>query len=80
MVAALGVASIITGVLAAYTSIYLGLVQYDPSLFYYVYIPIIVWGVLSGSLGGVIASRLWERNLKERFSPLQVSVSQASQS
>jgi hypothetical protein len=78
MVAALGIASIVIGVLAAYTSIFLGIVQYNPSLFFYVYIPIVIWGVLSGSLGGFIASRVWERNLKGRFSSLQASINQSS--
>jgi hypothetical protein len=78
MMAALGLSSITTGVLAAYTSISLGLVQYVPSLLYVVYVPIIVWGVFSGFLGGFFATMIWERNLKARFRPLQRAVSQAS--
>jgi hypothetical protein len=73
MAAALGLSSITTGVLAAYTSIALKILQYTPSLFYVVYVPIIIWGVLSGALGGSLAARIWERNLKARFSPAATS-------
>jgi hypothetical protein len=74
MVATLGIASIITGVLAAYTSIALGIIPYDPSLLYVVYIPIIIWGILSGALGGYVSARVWERNLKARFKSVQPPV------
>ena len=71
MVGALGIASVITGLTAAYTSIELKIVVYDPSLFYVVYVPIVVWGILSGALGGYISARLWERNLRVRFRAVQ---------
>jgi hypothetical protein len=71
MVAALGVASIVTGTLAAYTSIALGIIPYNSSLIYVVYIPIIVWGIFSGSIGGLISAQIWERNLKARFRSVQ---------
>jgi hypothetical protein len=71
MVATLGIASIITGVLAAYSSITLGIIPYDPSLFYIVYIPIVIWGVFSGALGGLVSAQVWERNLKARFKSVQ---------
>lgn len=74
MVATLGTASIITGILAAYTSIALGIIPYDPSLLYIVYIPIVIWGVLSGALGGYISARIWEKNLKARFKSVQPPV------
>ncbi len=74
MVASLGISSVITGVIAAYTSIYLGIVAYNPALFLYVYIPIIIWGILSGAFGGYLAARIWERNLKSRFQPMQPAV------
>ena len=67
MFASLGLASCTTGVLAAYTSIFLGLVPYDPSLLEVVYIPIIVWGALSGAVGGALSVRIWDRNLTARF-------------
>jgi hypothetical protein len=70
----LGLASTITGILAAYTSIYLGIVPNNPSLFAYVYIPIVAWGVLSGAVGGALSARIWDRNLRVRFrSSLQKS-------
>jgi hypothetical protein len=78
MIATLGFSSITTGVVATYASIYLGILQYNPSLFYYVYIPIIIWGVLSGCLGGFLATLIWERNLKARFRPLQREVSRTA--
>jgi uncharacterized membrane protein len=71
MVATLGLASIITGLLAAYTSITLGIIPYNPSLIYVVYIPIVVWGIFSGALGGYISDRVWEKNLKPRFKSVQ---------
>ena len=71
MVATLGLASIVTGFLAAYTSITLGIIPYNPSLVYVVYLPIVVWGIFSGSLGGLISAQIWERNLKARFKSVQ---------
>jgi hypothetical protein len=43
-------------------------VAYSPSLFAVVYVPILVWGIISGTLGGWLAARIWTRNLKSRFS------------
>jgi len=71
MVATLGIASVITGTVAAYTSIALKIIPYDPSLFYVVYVPIVIWGIFSGALGGYVSARLWERNLKARFRSIQ---------
>jgi len=76
MVATLGVASIVTGLLAAYTSIALGIIPYSPALIY-IYISIIVWGIFSGSIGGLISAQIWERNLKARFKSVQPPVSQS---
>jgi len=67
MFASLGLASTTTGILAAYFSIMLGIVPYTPSLFTIIYIPIIIWGVLSGAVGGALSARIWDRNLKARF-------------
>jgi len=67
MSASLGVASAITGILAAYIRIVLGILPYTPSLFEVVYVPIIIWGILSGAVGGVLSARIWDRNLKARF-------------
>jgi hypothetical protein len=74
MVATLGIASTITGLIAAYTSIALGIVLYNPSLVYVVYIPIVIWGIFSGALGGLISAQVWERNLKARFRSVQPPV------
>lgn len=74
MIAALGISSVVTGLTAAYTSIELGIVAYNPTLFYAVYVPIIIWGIVSGALGGYISARLWERNLKARFKSVQLRV------
>ena len=70
MFASLGIASTTTGVLAAYVSITLGIVPYTPSLFTIIYIPIIIWGVLSGAVGGALSARIWDRNLRARFGTL----------
>jgi len=70
MFASLGIASSTTGVLAAYISITTGIVPYTPSLFTVVYVPIVIWGVLSGAVGGALSARIWERNLKARFGTL----------
>jgi len=75
MVGTLGIASIITGLLAAYTSIALRIVPYNPSLLLVVYVPIVIWGVFSGALGGFIAAKVWEQNLKARFRSVQPPVS-----
>jgi len=67
MFASLGLASTITGVIAAYTSIYLGIVPFNQSLLTVVYVPIIIWGIISGAVGGALSARIWNRNLKARF-------------
>lgn len=67
MFASLGLASSVTGILAAYISIALGILPYTPSLFAAVYVPIVIWGILSGAVGGAFSARIWERNLKARF-------------
>jgi hypothetical protein len=79
MFASLGLASSVTGILAAYISISLGILPYSPSLFAVVYIPIIIWGILSGAVGGALSAKIWDRNLRARFKaatsaePAQVS-------
>jgi hypothetical protein len=74
MIATLGISSIIVGGLAAYTSIVLGIVAYNASLFEVVYVPIIGWGIFSGALGGFVSARVWEQNLRARFRSLQPQV------
>lgn len=78
LVAALGVASTVLGVSIAYVflalnlSSSLGLTGYTTAtLVEVVYVPIVVWGIISGALGGYISARVWEKNLKSRFKPMQ---------
>lgn len=78
LVAALGLASTVLGVGIAYVfltlnlSPSLGLTNDSTSwLVEVVYLPIVVWGIASGALGGYISARVWDKNLKPRFQPLQ---------
>ena len=82
MTAALGLASTIAGLSIAYAVITLN-INLGPAtsglmfseLLNIVYIPIIVWGIFSGALGGYMAARIWDRNLKARFKSVQPPVS-----
>jgi hypothetical protein len=81
LAAALGLASTVLGVSAAYVFLTLNLSPginisgyTTASLLEIVYIPIVVWGIASGVLGGVVSARLWERNLKSRFKAIQAPV------
>ncbi len=74
LVAALGVASTVLGVSIAYVFLTLNLSSSlgltndsTAALIEVVYVPIVVWGIASGALGGYISARVWERNLKSRF-------------
>ena len=78
LVASLSVSTIITGLVATYAFIDLGFGTTAP--FVYVYLPILVVGALSGTVGGLIAARIWERNLKSRFQPKTVPLGQPSTS
>ena len=78
LVAALAVASTVLGVSIAYVFLVFNLspslgLQGDSTMFLVeaVYLPIVVWGVLSGALGGYISARVWERNLKPLFRALR---------
>jgi hypothetical protein len=85
MTAALGLASTITGLSIAYGVISLN-INLGPAtagltpleLLDFVYVPIVIWGIVSGAVGGFLASRIWERNLKERFNPSKTVVTQAT--
>lgn len=77
LVAALGLASTVLGVGIAYVflafnlSPSLGLSNESTAwLVEVVYLPIVVWGIVSGALGGYISARVWEKNLKPRFQTL----------
>ena len=71
LVASLSLSTIITGLVATYAFIALGFGTTAP--FLDVYLPVLVVGALSGTIGGVLAARIWERNLKHRFQPVQAS-------
>lgn len=80
LVAALGLASTVLGVGIAYVflalnlSSSLGLSGYSTAtLVEVVYAPIVVWGIISGALGGYVSARVWEKNLKSRFQPMPSS-------
>jgi len=65
LVASLSLSTIITGLSATYAFIALGFGTTAP--FVDVYLPVLVVGALSGTIGGFLAARIWERNLKHRF-------------
>lgn len=78
---ALGLASTVLGVSIAYVFLALNLntgidlSHYSSTeLVEIVYVPIVVWGIASGALGGFISARLWERNLRSRFKSIQAAV------
>jgi hypothetical protein len=85
MTAALGLASTIAGLSIAYGVIALN-INLGPStaglsssqLLDFVYVPIVIWGIISGAVGGFLASRIWEKNLKQRFNPSKAAITQAT--
>lgn len=81
LAAALGLASTVLGVSIAYVFLALNLStgidlsRYSMTeLIEVVYLPIVVWGIISGVLGGFLSARLWERNLRSRFKSIQAPV------
>jgi len=71
LVASLSISTIITGMVATYAFIALGFGTTAP--FLEVYLPVLVVGALSGTLGGFLAARIWERNLRHRFDSVQAT-------
>jgi len=65
LVASLSLSTIITGMASTYAFIALGFGTTAP--FVDVYLPVLIVGALSGTIGGFMAARIWERNLKSRF-------------
>jgi hypothetical protein len=75
---ALGLASTVLGVSIAYAFLVLNLnpgidlSKYSTTtLLEVVYVPIVIWGIASGGIGGFISARIWEKNLKSRFRSVQ---------
>ncbi|MBI3841332.1 MAG: hypothetical protein HY297_05220 [Thaumarchaeota archaeon] len=82
LMAAMGLASTVLGVGITYLFLALNLnpgvdlsAYSYTKLLSYVYAPIVVWGILSGVLGGFASARIWEKNLKARFKSVQPPVS-----
>ena len=78
---ALGLASTVLGVSIAYVFLALNLSTgidlngySTTTLIEVVYIPIVVWGIASGALGGFLSARIWDRNLRSRFRSIQAPV------
>jgi len=69
LVASLSVSTVITGLVATFAFITLGFGTTAP--FVDVYLPVLVVGALSGTIGGLLAARIWDHNLKHRFASVQ---------
>jgi len=67
LVASLSVSTVITGLVATYAFITLGFGTTAP--FVDVYLPVLIVGALSGTIGGLLAARIWDHNLRHRFAP-----------
>ncbi len=68
----LTIASAVVGPVAYYATVYLTpILPNDPTI----YATIIVVGLVSGGVGGLLAARIWERNLKARFGSVRPLVS-----
>jgi hypothetical protein len=65
LVASLSLSTVITGTVATYAFIALGFGTAAP--FVDLYLPVLAVGAVSGTLGGVLGVRIWEHNLKRRF-------------
>lgn len=75
LAAAVTVSSALTGIVAyvATVSVLVSLqfLPSDPTTDLFYGAVIIIIGIAEGAAGGFLAARVWERNLKHRFSPLQ---------
>jgi small-conductance mechanosensitive channel len=71
LVASLSLSTIITGMVATFAFITLGFGTAAP--FVDLYLPVLAVGAVSGTIGGVLGARIWERNLKHRFTAKPVS-------
>ncbi|MDG6899088.1 MAG: hypothetical protein JRM91_01600 [Nitrososphaerota archaeon] len=69
LVASLTLSTVIVGAAATYAFLAFGFGTSAP--FLELYLPILIIGVVSGTVGGFLGARLWERNLRHRFTPVQ---------
>jgi len=69
LVASLSVSTVITGLSATYAFIALGFGTTAP--FLEVYLPVLIVGAVSGTAGGFLATRIWDRNLSSWFKSVQ---------
>ncbi|MDG7008440.1 MAG: hypothetical protein JRN06_09410 [Nitrososphaerota archaeon] len=69
LIASLSLSTIITGMVATFAFIALGFGTTAPVV--EVYLPVLAVGAVSGTIGGFLAVRIWERNLSQRFRPVQ---------
>ena len=65
LVAALTSSTIIVGVAATYAFIAFGFGTTAP--FVEIYLPVLIVGAVSGTVGGFLGARIWEKNLRHRF-------------
>ncbi len=64
LIVSLTLSSVITGPVAYYATVFVtNLLPNNPSI----YGSIIIFGILSGAVGGYLAVKIWNRNLKARF-------------
>jgi hypothetical protein len=75
LAAAVTFSSAVTGTVAYFATlsalVSLGFLPNDPTMDLILGLTIIVIGIVEGAAGGFLAARIWERNLKRRFAPIQ---------
>jgi hypothetical protein len=76
LAAAVTISSAVTGVIAYFATlsalVSLGFLPNDPSTDFVLGMTVVVIGILEGAIGGYLAARIWERNLRSRFTSVQV--------
>lgn len=64
LIVALGISTAATGTIAYYTTVFVArLLPNQPSIA----LTILIFGVISGAIGGYLGALVWDRNLKARF-------------
>jgi len=73
---ALTISSAVTGLVAYFATlsalVSLGFLPNDPTMDLELGMTVVVIGVVEGAIGGFLAARIWERNLKSRFVSVQL--------